>query len=164
MALTLRFSGSSNIAAMAVKIDTWSWASHSETLIEPDDLSALGQILPPGTQPRLYGALPGTGVGFRPMNATVGDRVEQYTIQMHDQTKYTIIKHLLAQQGKPYDWTGIIGFALHRNWNNDDTKWFCSELIAWAFEQSGFPLLRTDQVNKLAPATLLLSPYLEPIT
>lgn len=36
-----------------------------------------------------------------------------------------------AQLGKPYDWTGVLGLALHRDWQEDDA-WWCSEISeAW---------------------------------
>jgi uncharacterized protein YycO len=33
-----------------------------------------------------------------------------------------------AQVGKPYDWAGVIGLGLRREWDEPDA-WFCSELI-----------------------------------
>jgi hypothetical protein len=33
---------------------------------------------------------------------------------------------LMAQVGKSYDWTALVGIFSHRNWQDDD-KWFCSE-------------------------------------
>lgn len=44
-----------------------------------------------------------------------------------------------SQLGKPYDLQAIIGFPLGRDWAEDD-KWFCSELLAWCFEQNGYEL------------------------
>jgi uncharacterized protein YycO len=40
------------------------------------------------------------------------------------------------QIGKPYDWWGAIGLALHREWNEDDS-WFCSELVEGAAAAGG---------------------------
>ena len=48
-----------------------------------------------------------------------------------------------TQCGKPYDWTAITGLALNRNWREDDS-WFCSELVAAAFEKVGAPLFNPD--------------------
>lgn len=33
-----------------------------------------------------------------------------------------------SQKGKPYDWTGVLGLGLHRDWQQDDA-WWCSELV-----------------------------------
>ena len=40
------------------------------------------------------------------------------------------------QAGKPFDYTAVINFGLQRDWTEDDS-WFCSELVAYAFQQSG---------------------------
>jgi uncharacterized protein YycO len=48
----------------------------------------------------------------------------------------------LAQIGKPYDWPGAAGLALHREWEEDDS-WFCSELVEAALVAGG----RTRFVN-----------------
>lgn len=66
---------------------------------------------------------------------------------------------LLDQLGKPYDFGAIAGFAIHRDWR-DRSKWFCSELTAAAFEAAGAPLLRADNVDRISPRDLTLSPYL----
>jgi hypothetical protein len=114
-----------------------------------------------GTQ--LYGAHPSTGVDFRPMSSTDGDKKEDYAIEMPDDTKQLIIKNLLSQRGRPYDYSAIIGFAIHRDWRSP-AKWFCSELQTWAAEVSAFPLLRTNHLNRISPNDLLLCPYLHPVT
>jgi len=58
-----------------------------------------------------------------------------------------------SQVGKPYDYTAVLGLGLHRNWQ-DDGAWFCSELVAWAFEQAGEPLFRADCLRRVTPQHL----------
>lgn len=48
-----------------------------------------------------------------------------------------------AQVGKPYDWTALLGIALHRNWQEPD-RWFCSELAETVVSLFGVPRFRTD--------------------
>lgn len=63
----------------------------------------------------------------------------------------------LTQVGKPYDWRAILGMAADRNWREDDA-WFCSELVAMAFEQAGSPLFNPDmQVWRVTPRDVLMS-------
>lgn len=64
-----------------------------------------------------------------------------------------VIAAARAQLGKPYDLTGILGIALHRDWQEQD-KWFCSELVAWSFDQAGFPLFRAGALNRVVPQHL----------
>lgn len=58
-----------------------------------------------------------------------------------------------SQFGKPYDYTALLGLALRRDWQEEDA-WFCSELIAWAFEQSGEPLFRRECLRRVTPQHL----------
>ncbi len=58
-----------------------------------------------------------------------------------------------SQVGKPYDYTALLGLGLHRNWQDEDA-WFCSELVAWAFEQAGEPLFRADCLRRVTPQHL----------
>ena len=66
---------------------------------------------------------------------------------------YTFVQ---AQIGKPYDMTGVVGFAVGRDWRNTNA-WFCSELVAAALEESGFFEYSLIQpANKIAPDDLAL--------
>lgn len=56
--------------------------------------------------------------------------------------------HAENQIGQPYDWTWLLRWLLRRDWR-DNGKWVCSELIAWAAEQTGWPLV----VGALASVT-----------
>lgn len=61
------------------------------------------------------------------------------------------------QLNKPYDWAGVTGFVVHRNWHNQDA-WFCSELVAWCLEQGGCKLFRVD-VWRITPQHLWMLNY-----
>jgi hypothetical protein len=70
----------------------------------------------------------------------------------------------LMQAGKSYDFSAICGIALDRNWR-DSRRWFCSELIAAAFEAVGSPLLNPSaNVWRITPRDLLLSTNLAPVS
>lgn len=43
-----------------------------------------------------------------------------------------------SQLGKPYDWRGTLGLALHRDWQQDDA-WWCSELVEACIAAGGRP-------------------------
>ena len=57
------------------------------------------------------------------------------------------------QVGKPYDMTALFGWLSGRNWQEDD-QWFCSELVAWVFEQGGSPLFRDGSCHRVTPNDL----------
>jgi uncharacterized protein YycO len=70
----------------------------------------------------------------------------------------------LTQAGKPSDFSAICGIALDRNWR-DSHRWFCSELIAAAFEAVGSPLFNPSaNVWRITPRDLLLSMNLAPVS
>ena len=68
-----------------------------------------------------------------------------------------VIAAALGQVGKPYDWGAVLGIGIHRNWAESD-KWFCSELVAWAFARAGQPLFRPDSISRITPQHLWMLP------
>lgn len=138
--ITLQFSTTRHPASALIRWGTWSWASHVDL------------VLPDGS---LYGAIPG-GVRYHEASPLV-TRAERYEVDAPLDELRIVIE---SQWGKPYDWPGIIGWGLRRDWQEDDA-WFCSELIAWGFQQIGRPLLRADKLHRITPRDLLLSPLLQ---
>lgn len=65
-------------------------------------------------------------------------------------------RFLLAQVGKPYDWTALAGIYLHRDWQQDDA-WFCSELAAATAQAGGRTLIRR-RLSRVTPVDLYDSP------
>lgn len=145
--LVLRFIGGRGLASQLIQLATWSWVSHVDF------------ELPDG---RVLGAVPGKGVCIRDIEID-DHRVERYGVKV----PFGLYGHPLdwaaGQIGKPYDWAGILGYGLRRNWQEKDA-WFCSELVAWAFQGAGHPILRAKDVWRITPRDLLLSPYLIPLS
>lgn len=68
------------------------------------------------------------------------------------------IRAARSQIGKPYDYLGVLGLGLHRDWHDDDA-WWCSELVAWAIEQTGTRLFRAERVRRVTQEHLwMLAP------
>lgn len=65
----------------------------------------------------------------------------------------------ISQLGKGYDYLAIIGFIFRKKWQKE-TRWFCSELVAWVAEQLGCPLL-TGPHHRITPGALIKSPQLK---
>lgn len=63
------------------------------------------------------------------------------------------LKWAETQVGKPYDWLGVAGIGLHRDWEEDD-KWFCSEFAARALKEGGFAPYRSEVIRRLVPQHL----------
>jgi hypothetical protein len=68
---------------------------------------------------------------------------------------------LLRQVGRSYDWPGILGFVTRRDQGAESQrKWFCSELLAAAFESIRRPLLCRIKPWRVYPGLLAYSPML----
>lgn len=52
-----------------------------------------------------------------------------------------LVSYLLSKVGKRYDWRGLLSFVLRKNVHNK-SYYFCSELVAEAYDHIGRPLLR----------------------
>ena len=139
--VTLQFSSKATLASWVIQRFTWSEFAHVDI------------VLPDG---RLLGADSDGGVAIR-------DPEQFYKVARFQVDAPELVLDLAAEQlGKPYDWGAIAGIVTRRDWQQPD-RWFCSELIAWAFESAGHPLLRSHGHHRITPRDLLLSPYLSPV-
>jgi uncharacterized protein YycO len=138
--ITVRFLRDHSIGSRFIQWQTWGKWSHID-------------VATPGGW---IGALFRGGVQVRPLN-TVGVDQLMCTVEVTDAQGAAIIAFLVAQIGKPYDWRSLLGFLVRRDWREPDS-WFCSELVVAAFEAGGVKLLRTDDVERISPSTLALSP------
>ena len=97
------------------------------------------------------------GVQFRPPDYTKFTRIIRATVDLPPANEIAYSEALTSQFGKPYNTGGILNFFRQRDWR-DTSSWFCSELVAWAFEQANWPLLDPAlQVYRVTPRDLLLS-------
>ena len=92
------------------------------------------------------------GVQRRPIG--YGDkewiRREIFALQSTPAQDKVFYGFLAAQEGKPYDKTAIVAFAVDRDWRADDS-WFCDELAAAATEAAGVCPNLYLPANKLTP-------------
>jgi uncharacterized protein YycO len=142
MDIKLQFSSSNSVGSRLIRWRDWSDYSHVDL------------VLPDG---KLLGALPDGGVQIRDPYPTRSKLI--LSIEVSPDKYHSILFRALSQVGKPYDYVGILGFVFNRDWE-DDSKWFCSELIAWLFKECGVPILRTDNTDRISTKDLMLSPYL----
>lgn len=96
-------------------------------------------------------------------NHTKGTEVEIYSVEGETEEYRQIIRHFLKNQiGAKYDFAGIIGFIIRKNIQRKN-KWFCSELIAQAYQNANLPILNLPS-NKIYPGMLVASPRLRLIS
>jgi hypothetical protein len=93
------------------------------------------------------------GVQVRPFNYNRWKDSATLAIPSNEAQEKRMLDFLRAQIGKPYDHSAIWGFALGRDWR-DDESWFCSELQTAALEYAGvIPELFTPS-SKISPTCL----------
>lgn len=114
--LTLRLSTNNGPFARGIRLKTSSEYSHVDFVL-PDGL--------------FLGALPMPGVCIhkheQPKEAFFG-------LELTEEQITQVLAFAKSQVGKLYDYSGIIGFAAHRDWQEDD-RWFCSELVAASIQK-----------------------------
>lgn len=57
-----------------------------------------------------------------------------------------------SKLGKPYDYTGILGLGVNRDWQEND-RWFCSEDVADTLKRAGLQLTGLLNVHSVFPQT-----------
>ncbi|MFL9810025.1 hypothetical protein D7249_17760 [Stutzerimonas stutzeri] len=142
-----------HLGSLAIRLGTWSAWSHVDLV---DDR---------GGEPILVGAVAPAGVALTPMAERLALASRAVLVEFTVPDSDAVLDAARSQLGKPYDWLGIAGIALRgRDWQEDDC-WFCSELVAWAFSEAGFPLFRSDLQARIVPQHLwmLNNPALQPI-
>ncbi len=144
--VTLQLSTQRDFLSWVIRWVTWSEFSHVDVLLE----------MP--AERRLLGARFRGGVQARRLDYARFARVQCYTVTLTEEEYGRFLGFLVNQLGRPYDWRGILNFHFHRSrrWR-DGRAWFCSELVAAAFECAGWPLLALAECDRVSPRDLTLS-------
>ena len=137
----LLFCTSQKIGAVAIRAVTWSKYSHVALLDGDEVIEA--------TWP---------AVRVAPLAEVIAAHSAHVIVDLPCHSPAEVIKAARSQVGKPYDLTALFGLLMHRDWQEED-RWFCSELVAWAFAQGGSPLFRADALHRVTPQLLwMLAP------
>ena len=99
-------------------------------------------------------AIFGHGVVRRPLQEVLDECSYFEIVPFMVRDPELVIAAAGSQVGKPYDWQGVVGIGVRRKWQDMDA-WFCSELVAWAFQEAGQPLFRVH-AWRITPRDLYL--------
>ena len=135
MDLLLRFSANHLPLSWAIRARTWSKYSHVDFVIDKEKGLYLG-------------AIPLYGVSIHTSNQSVEDF---FKLEVTEEQHNEILERAKREIGKPYDYWGLFGFALHRNWQEND-KWFCSEYVAAMIQPT--VKLFNEEPQKISPRDL----------
>lgn len=132
--MKLLLTAKNNIGSWFIRVFTWSRWSHIAIVVD-------GYVIEASA---LH------GVCFTPLEQALNGTTDHAFIEVPCSNPDAVIQAALSQADKPYDWGAIFGFGFRRDWQ-DDKKWFCSELPAWAFEQAGCPVFRSEAMHRVLP-------------
>lgn len=118
-----------------IRAITWSRWSHVDIVVDDDML--------------LSAAAP-YGVEFSMREDRLARASAAVMIELPVPDEPAAIAWAMRQLAKPYDWLGVIGLGLHRNWQDDDA-WFCSEFAMQAAQAGGYAPYRQNRVRRLVP-------------
>lgn len=110
-----------NVGSWLLRVFTWSSWSHC------------GVLTRDGT---VIEAAAFHGVIERPLSEFLADKSAYSGKDIALPDDVAAIAFARSQLGKPYDWAGVIGIGLHRDWE-DDSAWFCDELVEAACVAGG---------------------------
>lgn len=144
--ISLLFSTSDHPMSAAIRLGTWSDWSHV-AIIDGDEVIEAVAL---------------AGVRRFPVVQAIARAKRAVVVELPCLDPRAVIAAAASQIGKPYDYSAILGLGLRRDWQEDDA-WFCSELVAWAFQQAGLPLFRAECLRRVTPQHLwMLAPALPP--
>lgn len=135
------FTRQHHIASVLLRTALWSRWSHC-ALVDGDEIIEASAL---------------HGVRARPLADLLADSSEYEVVEIPARDPEAVLGAARTQLRKPYDWWGVLGFAFRRRWQEDDA-WFCSELVAGAFDRGGSPLVRVD-AWRITPRDLYLPTY-----
>lgn len=95
------------------------------------------------------------GVVTRPLSDLLSESSAYEIVDFECSNPQAVIEAARTQIGRPYDYFGILGIGFRRRWQDVDS-WFCSELIAWAFDKAGFPMFSEDAF-RITPRDLAIA-------
>lgn len=108
------------------------------------------------------GAHSGTGVQARPLDWCTPIRERQYALPVSDDQYEAAMTWLENKVGCPYDYTDIIGLALHKRIGASDHEIICSACVLLFLMAGGLMPLNCQEgfAYMITPETLHLSPLL----
>lgn len=144
------FCTSDRLASRLIRAATWSEWSHVGLIVDED---------PSGTPIVVEAVWP--RVRVVPLTTMLAGHTRYAFVDFPATDPSAVARAALSQVSKPYDLTALPGLLLRRDWQRDD-RWFCSELVSWAFHCAHAPLFRPDALHRITPQHLwMLAPASE---
>jgi hypothetical protein len=137
--LTLLFSTRNNPGSALIRAYTWSHWSHV-AVVDYSRGTVIESVM-------IH------GVREIPLDEAMNNAATFELANIRCRNPVAAINLIRSQLDKNYDYTALFGELLHRDWQ-DETKWFCSELITWGIETSGTRLFRAESIHRVTQQDL----------
>lgn len=128
------FSTTSSPFSWLIRLLTWSRWSHV-SIVDGDTIIQAHAL---------------RGVIRTPLSEAIANAKECELVRLTARDPAAVVAAAASQIGKSYDWTALLAWLLRRDWQKDDS-WFCSELVAWAFDKGRSALFRPDILQRVTP-------------
>lgn len=138
--MKLLFTRSHTIGSLLIRLVTWSNFSHVDIVLEG------GSIL---------GAEAGKGVSKGDFDRQVRKASKAVTVEIPVLDLQAAIAFAKSQKGKPYDWLGVAGIGLHRDWQ-EPSKWSCAEFVAATLAKGGYSPFDAKFHHRITPQDLFM--------
>jgi uncharacterized protein YycO len=138
--IQLLFTRRRHIGSWLIRFVTWSEYSHVDILLDGN---------------YLIGAIAPEGVVVHKADYRLKTASKAVIMELPVSSKIEALEYARSQIGKSYDWLGVLGIGLHRNWQEND-KWSCAELAAMALDAGGQKPFDSKFHHRITPQDLLM--------
>jgi cell wall-associated NlpC family hydrolase len=136
------FTRRSLIGSLLIRGVTWSAFSHVEIVLGDQVIGA-----------NMFG-----GVTLTPLKERLAKSSYAARVNMPCASAQAVKDAALSKIGAGYDYLGLLGILLHSKRLQSKDRFFCSEFVAWAFNEGGTPLLRSELGARITPQHLWMLP------
>lgn len=130
------------IGSLLIRGITWSAFSHVEIVVGDQVIGS-----------NMFG-----GVSLTPLKQRLSQSSYAALVNMPCRDAQKVKEAALSKLGAGYDYVGLLGILLHSKRLQSKGRFFCSEFVAWAFDQAQTPLLRTELGARITPQHLWMLP------
>lgn len=138
--MKLLFTRRRHIGSWLIRFVTWSEYSHVDIVIDDH---------------YLIGSVAGDGVVINSINYRLDKASKAVVMNLPVKSIDDAVSYAKSQIGKGYDWWGVIGIGLKRDWQDDD-KWSCAEFVAAVAKHSGQKPFDSKFYHRITPQHLLM--------
>lgn len=145
MKVSVLFTKQRSLGSYIIRLVTWSNYSHVEILLPDMNLK----------DDFLFSSTAKDGVGYTRLSERL-HKSSKAVIMEIDSDNFNfplLLKFIESNMWKKYDWLGVIGIGLKRDWQSNN-RWFCSEIVASALKYAGVQLFDSGFYGRITPQDL----------